>query len=145
MKKMNGIAHANDTSLNIFGLWSFIMIVAACLFSVLFSLGPPFSFRTLGCNKIRDNVFITFQIDMGSWYVWTMILFGNVPLSLPFEIESYIRQFLRLRITFEVTPIPRQTDREKERHKLISLTVLYYNVCIRWQFLLWLDLHETMI
>lgn len=54
-------------------------------------------FTHFGCNEIRDNAFITFQIDASLiwmhayvWYVWTMNRFGNVPLFKMYcEIESF--------------------------------------------------------
>lgn len=54
-----------------------------------------FFFTHFGCNEIRDNAFITFQIDVAHmdayvWYVWTMNRFGNVPLLKTYcEIESF--------------------------------------------------------
>lgn len=57
--------------------------------------GARVFFTHFGCNEIRDNAFITFQIDvahmaMHVWYVWTMNRFGNVPLFKMYcEIESF--------------------------------------------------------
>lgn len=109
--------------------------MATCLFYVcVWFFSYSFVWLLLLHRLISIIAFITFflPIDIGSWYVWTMILFGNVPLSLQRNWIIPKRPFLRLRITFEVTRFQRKREKNK-RHTHTNTNIITYNMYLfRW-------------